>query len=167
MGRELGSIEAIGGSSADSVAVPAGVPLGIFVRAPDDRYIGKLVHVEDNRAQVSFFHSLALRESAFFQLSELKRWFLYPQTRVYVRGDADQWRTGRVRPAYQGRPYILNDDRSVDYEVQLPGGIKIDDQKQIWRCDACAPVVIPRKFLLSAAGILSSFMIGAGRQSRP
>jgi ATP-dependent helicase HepA len=119
-------MDAIGASLADSMAVPDGVRSGIFVRAPDDRYIGKLLHVEDNRAEVSFFHSLALRERAFFKLSELKRWFLYPQTRVYVRGEADQWRAGRVRPAYKGRTYMLNDDRSVDYEVQLPGGIKID-----------------------------------------
>ena len=86
------------------MAVPVGAPSGIFVRAPDDRYIGKLLRVDGNLAEVSFFHSLAQRESEVFDLAELKRWFLYPQTRVYVRVEVDQWRAGRVRPAYSGRP---------------------------------------------------------------
>ena len=62
------------------MAVPAGAPAGIFVRAPDDRYIGKLLRVEGNRAEVSFFHSLALCETAYFDLSELNRWLLYPHS---------------------------------------------------------------------------------------
>src|SRR5437868_5669643 len=102
MDRGSTIVDAAGVSLADSMAVPVDARPGIFVRAPDDRYIGKLIRVENNRADVSFFHSLALREEASFKLSELKRWFLYPQTRVYVRDAVDQWRAGRVRPAYQG-----------------------------------------------------------------
>jgi hypothetical protein len=41
-------MDAVGGNLTDSMAVPAGAPLGIFVRAPDDRYVGKLLHVEGN-----------------------------------------------------------------------------------------------------------------------
>ena len=152
MGWETYEPTTVEGVGPKSVVVGEALPTGTFVQVPDYRHVGKLVQVEDRRAEVSFFHSLALRETEWFEFSQLRRWFLYPQTRVYVRQGANRWRAGRVRTADRGRPYVLNEDGSIDYEVQLPGGVKIDVSERNLEVRCLRPQFDPAEVLAMGGG---------------
>jgi len=93
---------------------------GGFVRTPDKYVIGKLMGIEHGRGRVAFRQSTVAIEEHFYTMSELQRFFLSPQTRVYwLDKSTDKWRSGRVTD------YFIDPDGLV-YTVRFPNQ---DDQQ--------------------------------------
>ncbi|MBZ9803383.1 protein DpdE [Mesorhizobium sp. ES1-6] len=88
---------------------------GMLIELPDRKGVGKLESASDGRCLVSVFHSMRRIEKLDLKISEIKRAYLSPQTRVYIRV-RDRVRIGRVTN------YMLQENGLVEYEVRLPNG---------------------------------------------
>ncbi len=91
----------------------------MLVSLPDNKGIGKLEAAADGVGTVSVFYSILRTETYRIPLKSLRRAYLSPQTRVYVRDD-DRFRVGRVKD------YLTNDGGPVSYEVKFPNGRRSD-----------------------------------------
>ena len=87
---------------------------GFLAVAPDDKGIGKVQTISGRHAELSFFHSIADRETCRYPIAQLNRGVLVAQTRVYVQEDESRWRVGRVVDGEYGP------DGAIEYEVQFP-----------------------------------------------
>ena len=92
---------------------------GMFVGLPDRRGVGKLQSSANGCCVVSVFHSIRRIETLDLSINDIKRAYLSPQTRVYVREDQDL-SIGRVAD------YMLEDNGLVQYEVRFPNGRRQD-----------------------------------------
>lgn len=92
---------------------------GMLVELPRERGVGKLESVSDGRCSISAFHSILRTETVDLALSVLRRAFLSPQTRVYVKQD-DKFQVGRITS------YLKQDNGLIDYEVRFPNGRQED-----------------------------------------
>jgi ATP-dependent helicase HepA len=94
--------------------------VAVFVSTPDSYGIGKLVAVSGEECRVSFLHSITEREDRIYPKAQLRRPYLCPQTRVYVRDNvAGRWKMGRVVDCHVGsQPHV--------YRVRFPNGCEAD-----------------------------------------
>jgi ATP-dependent helicase HepA len=92
---------------------------GMLVELPRGLGVGKLESVSDGRCSISAFHSILRTETFDLALSVLRRAFLSPQTRVYVKQD-DKFEVGRITS------YLKQDNGLIDYEVRFPNGRQED-----------------------------------------
>jgi ATP-dependent helicase HepA len=92
---------------------------GMLVSLPKGRGVGKLEAVHDSMCSVLVFCSIIRSEIVHIPSASLRRAYLSPQTRVYVR-DEERHRVGRVTDFYR------NDNGLVDYEVRFPNGKRAD-----------------------------------------
>ena len=81
--------------------------------------MGKLEAVDGDTCSVAIFRSIIRSEIVHLPVAGLRRAYLSPQTRVYVR-DEERFRVGRVTD------FLTNDNGLVDYEVRFPNGIRAD-----------------------------------------
>lgn len=91
----------------------------MLVLLPQGRGVGKLEAVEGNTCSVAVFRSIIRSEIMQLPVAGLRRAYLSPQTRVYVR-DEERFRVGRVTD------FLTNDNGLVDYEVRFPNGKRAD-----------------------------------------
>ena len=96
-----------------------GLVRGMLVELPGRKGIGKLESATGSRCVVAVFHSILRTDTIGFDLSDIGRAYLSPQTRVYVR-HGDRFRVGRVTN------YFVNENGIVDYEVRFPNGKQSD-----------------------------------------
>lgn len=74
---------------------------GGFVQVEDARRFGKVIDSILDRVEVEFFRSVRETETELFATSEVRRAFLYPETRVYFRTHhGERWAMGRVRRVF-------------------------------------------------------------------
>ena len=92
---------------------------GAFVELPGRKGLGKLESAADGRCAVTVFHSILRIETIGLAPDDIRRAYLSPQTRVYVR-HGDRFRVGRVTN------YLIHDNGLVDYEVRFPNGKQSD-----------------------------------------
>ena len=92
---------------------------GMLVSLPQGRGVGKLEAVDGNTCSVAVFRSIIRSEMEQLPVAGLRRAYLSPQTRVYVR-DEERFRVGRVTD------FQTNDNGLVDYEVRFPNGKRAD-----------------------------------------
>src|SRR5687767_11177505 len=88
---------------------------GVLVKLPEGRGFGKVVSGEGEHCTVSVFYSILRSTNIELPLAQVRRAYLSPQTRVYVRL-ADRYRIGRVVN------YMLQDGGVVEYEIRFPNG---------------------------------------------
>lgn len=81
--------------------------------------MGKLEAVDGDTCSVAIFRSIIRSEIVQLPVAGLRRAYLSPQTRVYVR-DEERFRVGRVTD------FLTNNKGLVDYEVRFPNGIRAD-----------------------------------------
>ena len=86
---------------------------GMLVEMPGHRGIGKLKSAADGRCTISVFRSILLTETKEMSLDDLKRAYLSPQTRVYVR-DGERFKVGQVTN------YFTKPDGLIEYEIRFP-----------------------------------------------
>lgn len=86
---------------------------------PQRRGVGKLIAVDGDTCSVAIFRSIIRSETVRLPVAGLRRAYLSPQTRVYVR-DEERFRVGRVTD------FLTNDNGLVDYEVRFPNDIRAD-----------------------------------------
>ena len=91
----------------------------MLVSLPQNRGIGKLEEDHGDTWSVTVFRSIIRSEILQFPAAALRRAYLSPQTRVYVR-DEERFRVGRVTD------FLLNENGLVDYEVRFPNGRRAD-----------------------------------------
>lgn len=91
----------------------------MLVSLPQNRGIGKLEEDHGDTWSVTVFRSIIRSEILQFPAAALRRAYLSPQTRVYVR-DEERFRVGRVTD------FMLNENGLVDYEVRFPNGRRAD-----------------------------------------
>lgn len=91
----------------------------MLVGLPGRRGIGKLVSAADGRCKVSIFYSILRTEEVDYDIGEIGRAYLSPQTRTYVRGIGGM-RVGRVTD------FLLSENGPVIYEVSFPNGKRED-----------------------------------------
>jgi ATP-dependent helicase HepA len=89
--------------------------LGMFVELPGGKGLGKLEAVSGLISTVTVFRSIRNVETREVELLQLKRGYLSPHTRVYVRGHG-RTRVGRVIGFSQSA------NGYIDYEIQFPNG---------------------------------------------
>lgn len=111
----------------------------------DKRGFGVLLNIDEAFGEVEFFHSATRSSSERFETARLKRAFLAPQTRVYVRFADERWRMGRVRN------FLLEDDGSVTYEIRLPNRQEIDVPETALRARALEGAWEPAEVLALGA----------------
>lgn len=87
----------------------------MLVTLPGRKGVGKLESVADGRCSVSIFYSIQHSETEEFDVGDIGRAFLSPQTRAYVV-DQDRMRVGRITD------YLQGEDGLVTYEVRFPNG---------------------------------------------
>ena len=92
---------------------------GEFVELPRRKGLGKLESAADGRCAVTVFHSILRIETISLAPEDIRRAYLSPQTRVYVR-HGDGFRVGRVTN------YFIHDNGLVDYEVRFPNSKQSD-----------------------------------------
>ncbi|MCB2399368.1 protein DpdE [Rhizobium ruizarguesonis] len=92
---------------------------GMFVELPGRRGLAKLEAVTDLRSTVRIFRSIRNAEALELESSQLRRGYLSPHTRVYVK-DGKQTRIGRVVGFYP------QENSHIEYEVRFPNG-KVED----------------------------------------
>ena len=118
----------------------------------DNRYgIGKVVNIDDEIYQVSFFIDIKTQVKQNFNITELELVYLSPQTRVYLKDDSGQWKIGRVKD------YDDATNPEMDYLISFP------NHKEDWyaseelevRC--LLPTIDPTE-VLSASGGESQFL---------
>lgn len=92
---------------------------GMLVGLPGRRGIGKLAAAADGRCKVSIFYSIQRTEEAEYDVGEIERAFLSPQTRAYVLGEG-RMQVGRITD------FLHNESGPVTYEVSFPNGRRKD-----------------------------------------
>lgn len=92
---------------------------GMLVSLPQKRGVGKLEVVDGDMCSVAVFRSIMRSETVRLPLAALRRAYLSPQTRVYVR-DEERFRVGRVTD------FLTSDNGLIDYEVRFPNGKRAD-----------------------------------------
>lgn len=92
---------------------------GMLVSLPQKRGVGKLEVVDGDMCSVAVFRSIMRSETVRLPLAALRRAYLSPQTRVYVR-DEERFRVGRVTD------FLTSDSGLIDYEVRFPNGKRAD-----------------------------------------
>ena len=112
-----------------------------FVYVPEDRHIGKVVGINKHKVEVSFFHSMAHRDVAQFKIDDCDRAYLQPQMRVFAKLPDGRWRPGRVRN------YFIQDDKSIDYEVQFPNKEVLDINERELEVRCLRPIADPAEVL--------------------
>lgn len=109
--HQMGQSKAIGSNAA---LVP-----GVLVKLPGDRGVGKVVSTDGENYTLSVFYSIVRSTNIQLPSAQVRRAYLSPQTRVYVRL-ADRYRIGRIVN------YMLQDGGVVEYEVRFPNGKQAD-----------------------------------------
>ena len=113
----------------------------------DNKYgIGKVIGVDNEKYQVSFFIDIKTRVEQIFDITELELVFLSPQTRVYIKDDSGQWKIGRVKD------YDDATNPEMDYFISFP------NHKEDWyaseelevRC--LLPTIDPTEVLSTSGG---------------
>ncbi len=92
---------------------------GMLVALPEGRGIGKLEGIEDGTCTVNIFQSIVRSSRIQFPVSDFKRAYLSPQTRVICS------RRGSV-PRRPVANYFVNDNGLVDYDIRFPNSKKSD-----------------------------------------
>lgn len=92
---------------------------GMFIELPHGRGLAKLESVSGSGSTVTIFRSIRNVETLDLEVAKLRRGYLSPQTRVYVR-DRKQTRVGRVIGFFQ------RENGLIDYEIRFPNG-KVED----------------------------------------
>jgi ATP-dependent helicase HepA len=87
----------------------------MFVELPGRKGIGKLESVVDGHCAVTIFHSILRVKTIDLAIADIRRAYLSPQTRAYVRDD-DRFRIGRVTN------YLVHENGLIDYEIRFPNG---------------------------------------------
>lgn len=92
-----------------------------FVWTRDDNGIGRVIHLDGQRAWVRFLKAPGKTFEAVYTLERLERAYLSPHTRVYCEDDSGHWKIGRVIH------YFLEsgaeEGSRVSYEVQFPNQV--------------------------------------------
>lgn len=113
----------------------------------DNKYgIGKVIDIDDEKYQVSFFIDIKTQVQQVFDITELEHVFLSPQTRVYIKDDSGQWKIGRVKD------YDDATNPEMDYLISFP------NKQEEWyateelevRC--LLPMVDPTEVLSTSGG---------------
>ena len=91
----------------------------MLVSLPHGRGVGKLEAVNGNTCSVAVFSSIRRSEILQLPVAQVRRAYLSPQTRVYIR-EEERFRVGRVTD------FLTNDNGLVDYEVRFPNGRRAD-----------------------------------------
>ena len=134
------------------VVDPLRLKVGGFVWTYDRTLLGKLVGLRPGIAQVRIVHSAVNHEEREYDPRQLKRAFLSPQTRVYLRDDErESWSAGRVIDYDRAAG-----DGNLAYVVRLPGQedtVVLESELEA-RC--FAPTVDPTD-ALAAGGIESQY----------
>ena len=92
---------------------------GMLIEIPGHRGIGKLKSAADGRCTVSVFRSILRTETAEMPIDNLRRAYLSPQTRVYVR-DGERFKVGRVKN------YFTKANGLIEYEIRFPNNQQSD-----------------------------------------
>lgn len=92
---------------------------GMFIELPNGRGMAKLEAIFGSSSRVTVFRSVRNVESLNLETAKIRRGYLSPQTRVYVR-DTKQTRVGRVIGFFQRQNGL------IDYEIRFPNG-KVED----------------------------------------
>lgn len=93
--------------------------LGMLLELPGHRGIGKLEAAADGRCTISIFRSILRTETLETSLDDLRRAYLSPQTRVYIRA-GDRFRVGRVKN------YFTKTNGLIEYEIRFPNNEQRD-----------------------------------------
>ncbi|MFT7003502.1 MAG: ATP-dependent helicase HepA [Sulfurimonas sp.] len=113
----------------------------------DNKYgIGKVVDIDDEKYQVSFFIDIKTQVKQNFNITELELVYLSPQTRVYLKDDSGQWKIGRVKD------FDNTTNPEMDYLISFP------NHKEDWyaseelevRC--LLPTIDPTEVLSTSGG---------------
>lgn len=152
-----GSRDTDDGTETVAVAPPASEPQGLregdFVWTFDRDLLGKVVSLEDDRANVRVVHSAAHQDERRYERSQLQRAHLSPQTRVYVVDPDDdaRWVAGRVVD-YD----LAHADGHVSYDVVLPGQRMVVVTERELEVRSFAPTIDPTE-VLASGGAESQF----------
>ncbi|TIX35075.1 MAG: hypothetical protein E5V34_03995, partial [Mesorhizobium sp.] len=73
----------------------------------------------DGRCKISIFYSIQRTEVVEYDVGQVERAFLSPQTRAYVFNE-DRMRVGRVTD------FLHNENGLITYEVSFPNGKRQD-----------------------------------------
>ena len=113
----------------------------------DNKYgIGKVVDINGTEYAVRFFLDIKKQVIDIYNIDELEKIFLSPQTRVYLKDDSGQWKIGRVKD------YDDTTNPEMDYLISFP------NHKEDWyaseelevRC--LLPTIDPTEVLSTSGG---------------
>ena len=97
--------------------------VGRLVELPNDQGLAKLVSIDDEKASVEIFYSVARQEISEFKTNDLRRGFLAKQTRVYCKNEIG-YDVGRVVD------FLDEQEHGVLYTVRFPNSRQRDIREQ-------------------------------------
>ena len=113
----------------------------------DNKYgIGKIIGIDGEKYQVSFFIDIKTRIEEIFDITELELVFLSPQTRVYIKDDSGQWKIGRVKD------YDDATNPEMDYLISFPNRIEDWYASEEIEVRCLLPTIDPTEVLSTSGG---------------
>ena len=93
--------------------------VGQFALTSDSLGLGKVLGLDNSNYRVSFFKSVSDSFTRIYPRNEVRRAYLPPQTRVYVRVEDGTWLVGRVISGFREQGELV-------YRVRFPNQLELD-----------------------------------------